>query len=176
MTVQDTCRIKASICNYFSKGVYMSISKNQVVTIDYTLKDEEGEIMDSSDGREPLSFIQGNGMVIPGIEEAVSEKNEGDNFSATIEPSEGYGEYNDELIFELPKDRLQGLDDVQVGMHVQAETKEGTQILTVKEIHDDSIVFDANHPLAGQTLFFDITIKDVREATSEEIDHGHLHQ
>jgi FKBP-type peptidyl-prolyl cis-trans isomerase SlyD len=154
----------------------MAISKNQVVTIDYTLKDTEGGVMDSSEGREPLSFIQGTGMVIPGIEDAVSDKKEGDNFQTTIEPSEGYGEYNDELIFDLPKERLQGLEDVQVGMHVQAETKEGTQILTVKEIHDDSIVFDANHPLAGQTLFFDITIKDVREATSEELEHGHIHQ
>lgn len=154
----------------------MAISKNQVVTIDYTLKDTEGGVMDSSEGREPLSFIQGTGMVIPGIEDAVSDKKEGDNFQTTIEPSEGYGEYNDELIFDLPKERLQGLEDVQVGMHVQAETKEGTQILTVKEIHDDSIIFDANHPLAGQTLFFDITIKDVREATSEELEHGHIHQ
>ncbi len=153
----------------------MEVSKNNIVTIEYTLKDQEGDVLDSSKGSQPLSFIQGSGMVISGIEDAVSGKSEGDSFSATIDPSEGYGEYNDELIFDLPKGRLEGLEDVEVGMHAQAVKKNGTQILTVKEVKDDSVIFDANHPLAGQKLFFDIEIKDVREATDEELEHGHPH-
>jgi FKBP-type peptidyl-prolyl cis-trans isomerase SlyD len=153
----------------------MGINENQVVTIDYTLKNTEGEVLDTSEGKEPLSFIQGAGMVIPGIEAAVEGKSEGDSFSATIEPERGYGEYDNQLVFDLPKEKLEGLDSVEVGMYVQAETRDGNQILTVKEVKDDSVTFDANHPLAGETLFFDITITGVREATDQEIEHGHLH-
>ncbi len=153
----------------------MIIENGHVVSISYTLKDENGEIIDSSEGRDPLSFVQGAGSVIPGMEKAVMGKKEGDNFSVTIPSSEGYGDYNDELLFTLQKDKIDGIDSFEEGMQVQAQTKEGTQVLTVRDIHEESVEFDGNHPLAGKDLYFDISIEGIREATEEEQQHGHAH-
>lgn len=153
----------------------MEVANGHVVSIEYTLKNNSGEVIDTSEGRGPLSFVQGAGAVIPGMEKAVMGKNEGENFSVTIPPEEGYGEYNNELIFTLQKDKIDGIDSFEEGMQVQAQTQGGTQILTVTEIHDDSVEFDGNHPLAGQDLHFDISIDDVREASDEEQQHGHVH-
>lgn len=153
----------------------MVVENGHVVSITYTLKDENGEIIDTSEGRDPLSFIQGAGSVIPGMEKAVMGKEEGEKFSVTIPAEEGYGDYNSELIFTLKKDKIDGIDSFEKGMQVQAQTQEGTQVLTVKDIHDDSVQFDGNHPLAGKDLHFDIDINNVREATEEEEQHGHAH-
>lgn len=153
----------------------MVIENGHVVSIDYTLKDETGKIVDSSEGSGPLSFIQGAGAVIPGMEKAVMGKDEGESFSVTIPAEEGYGDHNGELIFTLKKDKIDGIESFEEGMQVQAQTQEGTQILTVTEIYDESVQFDGNHPLAGKDLHFDITIDSVREATPEEKEHGHVH-
>lgn len=154
----------------------MEIGDNSVVSITYTLKNNDGEVLDSSEGRGPLSFIQGIGAVIPGMEKAVLGKKAGDSFSVTIPPTEGYGDYNEELIFTIGKDKIDGIESFETGMQVQAQTKEGVQLMTVKEVHDDSVKFDGNHPLAGEELNFDITISEVREATPEELEHGHVHE
>ena len=153
----------------------MEIKNGHVVSIAYTLKDDSGEVVDTSEGRGPLSFVQGAGAVIPGMENAVEGKNEGEQFSVTIPPTEGYGDYDDELIFTLKKDKIDGIDSFEKGMQVQAQTQDGTQVLTVTDIYDDSVQFDGNHPLAGKDLHFDITIEGVREATEEERQHGHAH-
>ncbi len=144
--------------------------------MNYTLKDDNGTVLDSSENRDPLSFIAGKGMIIPGLENALMGKEPGEEVSVTIAPEEAYGEYNEDMSIQVSTDQFQGDEKVTVGMQVQAHNKDGsTQILTVKDIEGDQVTLDANHPLAGQTLHFDVSIEDVREATEEELDHGHTH-
>jgi len=154
----------------------MEVGKDKVVSIDYTLKDDQGEVLDSSQDRDPLSFIFGNGTIIKGLEDALEGKQEGEEVSVDVEPQEGYGEYDESLIIDVPKDKFQDPENLQEGMQVQAQSQDGqTQILTVKEIKDDGVTLDANHPLAGQNLHFDVKVSEVREPTQEELDHGHTH-
>lgn len=152
----------------------MDASKNTVVTIDYTLRDNAGEVLDTSEGREPISFLQGAGNIVPGLEKEIEGKSEGEEFATTIEPKDAYGEHRDDLIFSVSRDQIP-VEDLEEGMQLQARTEQGTQLLVVKTVADDSVELDANHPLAGQTLNFDVTVRGVREATEEEIEHGHPH-
>lgn len=155
----------------------MTIEANRVVSIDYTVKDDDGKTIDTSEGREPLSFIFGNGSIIPGLEKELSGKSGGDEFSVSLNPDDGYGSYDDALILEVPKDRFDGAGEIQEGVQVQAEREDGgVQIMTVKTVGDATITLDGNHPLAGMTLHFDVSVRGVREATAEELDHGHVHQ
>ncbi len=154
----------------------MQVAEKTVVSMNYTLKDDNGTVLDSSENRDPLSFIAGKGMIIPGLENALMGKEPGEEVSVTIAPEEAYGEYNEDMSIQVSTDQFQGDEKVTVGMQVQAHNKDGsTQILTVKDIEGDQVTLDANHPLAGQTLHFDVSIEDVREATEEELDHGHTH-
>jgi FKBP-type peptidyl-prolyl cis-trans isomerase SlyD len=154
----------------------MQVEPQKVVSIDYTLKDDNGNVLDSSQGSEPLSFIYGTGSIIPGLEKALEGKATGDEVSVTVEPEEGYGQYDDSLIIQVTKDKFQDPDNVQEGMQVQAQSQDGNvQILTVKSIDGEQVTLDANHPLAGQRLNFDVEVAEVREATQEELDHGHIH-
>ncbi len=154
----------------------MKVEKDKVVSINYTLKNDDGEVLDSSEGREPLAYLHGQGNLIPGLETELEGRTEGDTFHAEIEPTDAYGEYNDALIADVPKDRFTGVEDINVGMEFQAQTSDGgSQIVRVTEVNDDSVKVDANHPLAGEKLHFDVTVAGVREATEEEIDHGHVH-
>lgn len=154
----------------------MYVSDKTVVSIDYTLKDDTGTVLDTSENREPLSFLFGSGSIIPGLEKALEGKAAGDELSVTVNPEEGYGEYNDELVFSVGKDRFQDPSIIEVGSQVQAQSADGSvQVLTIKGVADEEVTLDANHPLAGQTLHFDVAVSEVREATSEEIDHGHVH-
>jgi len=154
----------------------MTVAKDRVVSINYTLTDEEGQVLDSSEGREPLAFIQGVGAIIPGLEQALEGCEQGESISVSLAPEEAYGEYNDELIVNVPKDRFPEPDQLEVGGQVQAQTADGgVQILTVAEIAEQEVTLDANHPLAGQELHFEVSIENVREATGEELDHGHVH-
>lgn len=154
----------------------MEIGKDKVVSIDYTLKDDQGEVLDTSQDRDPLSFIFGNGTIIKGLENALEGKETGDEVSVNIGPQDGYGEYDESLIVDVPKEKFQDPDNLQEGMQVQAQSQDGqVQILTVKEIKDETVTLDANHPLAGQNLHFDVKVAEVRDATQEELDHGHAH-
>lgn len=154
----------------------MKIAKDAKVRIDYTLKNQNGDVLDSSEEREPLAFLQGSGQIIPGLEKALEGREAGDSFSVEIEPGEGYGEYDEELIFEVPRDRFQNQDGIEAGMQVQAQLQDGsTQILTIQSVGDDQVTLDANHPLAGETLHFDVEVAEVSEPSQEEIDHGHAH-
>ncbi|MDY7029399.1 MAG: peptidylprolyl isomerase, partial [Spirochaetota bacterium] len=149
---------------------------DKVVSIDYTLKDDQGTVIDTSNERGPLSFIFGSGTIIPGLENELEGREKGDSFSVTVEPKDGYGEYDDSMMFEVGKDQFQDSSQIEEGMQVQAQNNQGqVQILTVKSIGDENVTLDANHPLAGQKLFFDVSVTDVRDATEEEIDHGHVH-
>lgn len=154
----------------------MQISDKHVVSMNYTLKDEQGTVLDTSENRDPLKFIVGSGMIIPGLEKELQGKEKGDELSVTVEPADGYGEYDETRMVDVSKSQFQEGTEIKTGMQVQAQDPNGgVQILTVKEVKDENVTLDANHPLAGQTLHFDVQIDDVREATDEELEHGHVH-
>jgi len=152
----------------------MTVEKDRVVTIDYSLKDDGGNLLDSSEGAEPLVYLHGNGNLIPGLEKQLEGKNAGDQLSCVVAAADAYGERDDSLVFMVPKTEF-GSADVQVGMQFEAQSEQGAQLVTVVGLEGDQVKLDANHPLAGQTLHFDVKVLDVREATSEEIEHGHVH-
>ncbi len=153
----------------------MNITKNQVVTMHYTLKDDEGQTIDTSAGAEPLVYIQGMGQIIPGLEKELEGKTKGDKVLAVIPAEEAYGTRNDEMIQSVPKSEFEEAGDIQVGMQFQVETDNGPIALTVIEVRAEEVVLDGNHPLAGLTLHFDVEVTDVRAATEDEIAHGHVH-
>jgi len=154
----------------------MQISKDLVASIHYTLKNADGEVLDTSEGQEPLHYVHGANNIVPGLEQELEGKTTGENLAVVVAPADGYGEYNPELIQELPKEMFAGVDSIEVGMEFQAQTPEGgMQIIEVKSIDGDKITVDGNHPMAGQTLHFDVEVTDVREATADELEHGHVH-
>ena len=154
----------------------MNIANNCVVAFHYTLTDDDGNEIDSSKGKEPLAYLHGHSGIIPGLERELEGKVVGDAMKVTVEPTDGYGEMNPELVQAVPREAFQGVDNIEVGMQVQAQGQGGqVQMVVVREVSDESVTVDANHPLAGQTLHFDVSIEDVREATEEEVSHGHAH-
>lgn len=154
----------------------MTVKKDKVVEMHYTLKNDAGEVIDSSKDQDPMPFLHGHGNIIPGLEKALEGMKVGESCDVSIEPKEAYGEYRDDIIREIPMDALQGIDDLQVGMQLQSQDENGNPfIVSVKEIKDNSVVVDGNHPLAGETLHFSVSIENVRDASPEEIDHGHVH-
>lgn len=153
----------------------MEIANQMVVSIHYTLKNDDGEVLDTSEGQEPLNYLHGASNIIPGLENALVGKGIGDQLDVVVSPEEGYGEIIDELVQTVPRDSFQGVDSIEVGMRFQAETEGGPVSVVVTAVEDDVVVVDRNHPLAGQQLHFDVTIAAVREASEEEISHGHVH-
>ena len=154
----------------------MKVSKDKVVLMHYTLKNDKGEVVDSSDGQEPLAFLQGHGNIIPGLENALEGCKLGDKKEVSVEPEEGYGLRMDDAIQEIPSSALQGIEEVTIGMQLQSQDKDGNPfVVTVIKIEDDKITVDANHPLAGETLHFSVSIEEVRNAQKEELSHGHVH-
>jgi len=153
----------------------MQIAKNKVAVIEYTLKNNDGEVLDTSEGGEPMAYIQGVGNLIPGLEDALEGKAVGDDVQVTIPPEKAYGIQNDELVQVVERGVFQGVDDLQVGMQFQAQSDEGVQVIWIAEIDGDKVTIDGNHPLAGETLNFDVKVVEVRDASAEELDHGHVH-
>jgi len=153
----------------------MDITKHTVVTMDYTLTDSDGNVLDTSENHGPISYIQGTGNIIPGLETALDGKSEGDKVSVTVEPQDAYGERDEDRVINLKRDQFTGVEKVEPGMQFQATVNNEQQILTVTDIEGDAVTVDANHPLAGMELNFDVEIRNVREATPEELDHGHVH-
>ena len=153
----------------------MNIAKNSVVTIDYTLKDSEGKLLDTSEGREPLVYLHGVGALISGLENELAGKAAGEEVTAVISPEDAYGKRRDDLLKVVSKDGFQGDEEMQVGMQVQLHTEHGPAIAVISQIEGNDVTLDLNHPLADMTLHFDVKIVDVREATEEEIAHGHVH-
>lgn len=154
----------------------MEVAKHKVVLIDYTLTDESGAVLDSSQGAEPLAYIHGIGNIIPGLEEALEGKSAGDALQVSVPPAQAYGERDDALTQAVPRDRFEGADELQVGMQFHTMSEAGAQqVVTVVGVEEDSVTVDANHPLAGVTLNFDVNVVEVREATEEELAHGHVH-
>ena len=153
----------------------MQITADRVVTIHYTLKDDSGTVLDSSAGGEPLAYIQGHGNLVSGLEKALEGQQDGVTLAVSVPPAEGYGLRDEDLIQRLPKRSLQGSGEIRKGMQFQASTADGMRVFTVTALVGDMVTLDGNHPLADQTLHFDIEIIGVREATTEELEHGHVH-
>jgi len=153
----------------------MQIADKTVVSIHYTLTNADGETLDSSVGQDPLVYLHGSNNIIAGLEAALLGKSAGDTLQVSVEPGEGYGELRDELVQEVDRSAFQGVDEIDVGMQFMAQTPWGEQPVTVVKVEGDNITLDGNHPLAGQVLNFDVEVVEIREASAEELDHGHVH-
>lgn len=153
----------------------MQVANETVVSFDYTLTDNDGKVIDSSNGREPLAYLHGKGAIIPGLEREMEGKQVGDEFQVSIAPQDGYGERNEALQQAVPRAQFDGVGDLEIGMQFRVNTEEGPMVINVVEIRDDEVIVDGNHPLAGVHLNFDVNIREVREATSDELAHGHAH-
>ena len=143
--------------------------------MDYTLTDNDKNVIDSSEGHGPLAYLHGYGNIIPGLEKHLEGKATGDAVNVSVEPAEGYGEHTDELIQQVKRDQFGGAPDLEVGMQFQAETDGGVMMFRIAAIDGDDITIDGNHPLAGVQLNFDVKVVEVRAATAEELQHGHVH-
>jgi FKBP-type peptidyl-prolyl cis-trans isomerase SlyD len=153
----------------------MQIAAQKVVSIHYTLTNDRGEKLDSSRGAEPLAYLHGAGNLIPGLEKALEGKQPGDKLQVRVAPEEGYGQRDDALIQAVPRRMFKGMGDLKVGMRLQAQGDHGTRVVRISHIAGDMITVDGNHELAGEALNFDVEVTDVRDATAEEMQHGHVH-
>lgn len=155
----------------------MQIEDKKVVSLAYTLKDDDGNIVDKATNEDPFLYLHGANNIIPGLENALISKTAQDAFQITVAAKDGYGERDDALKQEVPKDMFGDIDDehLYVGARFQAQANGGIQVVTIIELSDDTITLDGNHPMAGQTLHFDGEVLDIRDATDEELMHGHVH-
>ncbi|MEZ4923543.1 MAG: peptidylprolyl isomerase [Crocinitomicaceae bacterium] len=153
----------------------MNIAAHTVVTLNYTLKDSDGVLLDTSEGRQPLVYLHGVGALIPGLEKELDDKQKGDQVIAVIQPEDAYGSRRDDLLKLVSKSGFQGDEEMHEGMQVQLQTEHGPAIAVISKIEGDDVTLDLNHPLADMVLHFDVTVVDVRPATDEEISHGHVH-
>ncbi len=152
------------------------IGNNVVATIHYKLTDASGEVLDSSEGAEPLSYLHGAGNLIPGLENALVGKAEGASLQVQVEAGDAYGEVRSELIEAVPLAAFQGVESVEPGMAFEAQGADGqVRRIVVRDVQGEQVTIDANHPLAGVDLHFDVQVVSVREASEEEISHGHVH-
>ena len=154
----------------------MTIATNKAVSIEYTLTNDAGEVIDSSAGGAPLVYLQGAGNIIPGLEKALDGKAVGEELTVTVEPEDAYGEYSAELVSTLSASMFEGVDQLEVGMQFHASGPDGQmQIVTIRDLDGDDVTVDGNHPLAGQRLTFKVKVVAVRDASEEEVAHGHVH-
>jgi FKBP-type peptidyl-prolyl cis-trans isomerase SlyD len=153
----------------------VKISKNCVVSVHYTLKDKDNLILDSSKGTDPLVYIHGAGNMIPGFEAALEGKTTGEKLAFTLAPEQAYGVWESALVQSVPKSEFPDADNIQVGIQFQTESDHGPLVVTVTEIKEHDIIIDGNHTLAGQTLCFEVEVLELRAATADELQHGHVH-
>lgn len=155
----------------------MKITQNKVASLSYTLKNDDGEILDKADEGSPFLYMHGTGGIIKGLEKALDDKAVDEAFNVIIAPEDAYGERDDKLVEAVPRNMFEGIPDENMvaGAQFQAQTAQGTQVITIASVEGDTVNIDANHPLAGQTLHFDVAVLDIRDATEEEIAHGHPH-
>jgi len=153
----------------------MIIEKDRVVSIDYKLQDTEGEVLDSSEGSEPLVYLHGNDNIIAGLEKHLAGKKAGDLVDCLVPAAEAYGLRDDSLVVKVERSEFGPGAEIEVGMQFEAHSEGGAQLVTVVGVEGDEVTIDANHPLAGEDLHFTVKVMDVREATAEELEHGHVH-
>ncbi len=155
----------------------MAIVEKSVVGISYLLKNDAGEQIDGSEEGEPLLYLHGFNNIVPGLEEALSGKDVGDQISVVVPPEKAYGEKKQEMMGKVPRSAFEGMGELKPGMRFDAEGEEGRRIMVVvEEVGEEEVTINGNHPLAGETLHFDVTVESIREATQEELDHGHVHK
>ena len=153
----------------------MKIANKTVARFHYTLKDEAGKEIESSQGSDPLAYLHGFKNMLVGVEKALAGKEAGDKFSVTLQPEEAYGERQEDALQRVPVKHLQGAGKWQPGMTALVHTEQGERQVTVVKVGKFMVTVDINPPLAGKVLTFDLEVVDVREATAEEIEHGHAH-
>ncbi len=154
----------------------MTVKKDAVVEMHYTLKNDAGDVIDTSSGKAPMPFLQGHGNIIPGLEKALEGMKVGESCDVSVKPEDAYGVHHPEGIQEIPMEALQGIENLEVGMELQSQDEQGNPfIVRVEKINEETVTINANHPLAGETLHFNVSIESVREATKEELSHGHVH-
>ena len=153
----------------------MRIAKDAVVSIDYTLTDNDGSVLDSSQGGEPLAYLHGAGNIIPGLEDALEGKATGDQLQVSVPPEKAYGRRIEELRHKVPRKMFEAKGEIKPGMRFHADGEHGTHTVTVIEVDAENVTVDANHPMAGKTLHFKVHVVNVRSATDEELKHGHVH-
>ena len=153
----------------------MQVAKHKVVSIEYTISDDDGETVESAVGDGALSYLHGEGNILPVLESALEGKSAGEQIKLDVPPESAFGVRDDELVEHVSRDSFEDPDEVEVGMQFRVPTEGGETVVTVVEVADDCITVDGNHELAGLTLHFDLKVLDVRDATPEEIDHGHAH-
>lgn len=153
----------------------MPIAKDSVVSIDFTLTDDKGTEIDSTTGQDPLVYLHGQGSLLPAIEQALEGKSVGDSVSLTLEPELAYGTRDESQVNLMPLSELPEDEEIVVGMQFHAEEEDGPRLVTISKIDGDQVTVDGNHPLAGQTLSFEIEVADIRAATADELTHGHVH-
>ncbi len=153
----------------------MQAADDKVVAFHFTLTNNEGEVLDQSDEGSALVYLHGHSQLIPGLERNLAGKEAGDQFTVTLEPTDAYGEKDDEMIQVIPRTSFQEGAEIKVGMQFQAQGEEGETVVTVAGIEGDNITIDGNHPLAGIALTFEVELAEVRDATAEELEHGHVH-
>ena len=153
----------------------MHIEKNRVVFLHYTLKGDDGTVIDSSNGRQPMSYLHGKNNIIPGLEQALAGRSAGDKVEVSVAPEQGYGQRDDRLVQIVPRTKFEGAGELKPGMQIRASGPQGARLVTIVRVERDFITVDANHPLAGRTLHFAVEITEVRKATHEEVSHGHVH-
>ena len=154
--------------------ISMTITKNKIVSIDYTLRGADDEIIDIS-GSEPMMYLHGHENIIPGLEKAMEGKAAGDSFKVFVPTVEAYGIRDQNLVIAVPRSSFDGVEKLEEGMQFEAQFPNGSQIVTIIKVTENDVTVDGNHPLAGMDLNFDIAIKEIRDATEEEIAHGHPH-
>ena len=153
----------------------MQIADRTVASFHYTLTDDAGTVIDSSRGRTPLTYLHGAGNIVPGLEKELAGRKQGDSFNVVVPPEEGYGMPNPMMVQVVPREAFQGVETLEVGMEFQAQTPQGPMSVAISKIDGDEVTVDGNHPLAGQTLHFAIEVTSVRDASLEELTHGHVH-
>ena len=153
----------------------MLVTENRVISIHYTLTNDSGNVIDQSGAGEPLVYLHGSGNIISGLEQALVGKVAGDKLNVTILPEDAYGARMDDRIQTVSRSMFQGIDQIEPGMQFHAEGNTGPVVVTVTKIEGDENTIDGNHPLAGETLTFDVEVADIRDATADELEHGHIH-
>ncbi|MGE5234983.1 MAG: FKBP-type peptidyl-prolyl cis-trans isomerase [Acidobacteriota bacterium] len=153
----------------------MKISKDAAVSFHYTLTDQSGEVLDTSSGREPLTYLHGHDQIIPGLERQLEGLQPGDRATLAVPAAEGYGEVDRSAVFEVSRDKFPADEELIPGTQVMSQGGGEPRVFTIREARDDKVVLDANHPMAGKDLNFAVEVTEVRPATPEEIEHGHVH-
>jgi FKBP-type peptidyl-prolyl cis-trans isomerase SlyD len=153
----------------------MVIDKDTVVSLHYTLTGSDGEVLDRSEEGEPFDYLHGAGNIVPGLERALEGRGAGDEIRVAVAAEDGYGERDEEMLLVVQRERFEAAGPLEIGMRFQADTPAGARIFTITGIEGDEVTIDGNHPLAGETLNFDVKVVGVRDATAEELAHGHPH-